>query len=98
MPAQPTPLIGRESEIAQIKSLIRQDCQRLIALTGAGGSGKTRVAIQAAEEVKQDFADGVWFMSLGHVLNADLVAPTMALVLGVRDDGSGAVGVAQIEH
>jgi hypothetical protein len=58
LPAQPTPLIGREREIAMLAALLRGAGVRLVTLTGPGGAGKTRLALQVAAELLDDFADG----------------------------------------
>jgi predicted ATPase len=80
LPIQPMPLVGRKRELAEIIGLLRSS--RLLTLTGAGGSGKTRLAIQAAAELTEDFPDGVWFVSLASLRDAELVEPTIAAALG----------------
>ena len=62
LPSEPTPLVGRKREVAEVLALLRSNT--LVTLTGAGGSGKTRLALAAAGEVLGEFADGVWFVSL----------------------------------
>src|SRR5262249_49317768 len=62
LPMQATPLIGREAELARVLELLRS--HRLVTLTGPGGSGKTRLALQAASELAGGFRDGVWFVGL----------------------------------
>ncbi len=62
------------------------DSTPLLTLTGAGGSGKTRLAIQAAAELVDEFADGVWFVSLAALTDPELVSPTIATVLGAKHD------------
>jgi predicted ATPase len=84
LPVQPTPLIGRERELAEVVGLVRT--KRLVTLTGAGGSGKTRLALQAAAELVDEFADGVWFVSLAPLTDASLVEPTIASVVGAKED------------
>ena len=64
LPVQQTALIGRDRELSEVVELVRS--HRLVTLTGAGGSGKTRLALQAAAELIDEFADGVWFVSLAH--------------------------------
>jgi predicted ATPase/class 3 adenylate cyclase len=83
LPVQPTPLVGREEELAEVLELLRRN--RLVTLTGAGGSGKTRLALQAAAELVDEFADGVWFTSLASLTDAALLEPTIAQVVGARD-------------
>ena len=60
LPVQPTPFVGREKELGEVLALLRTPTTRLLMLTGAGGSGKTRLAVQAAAEVVDDFEHGVW--------------------------------------
>jgi hypothetical protein len=83
LPVQPTPLVGRKRELREVHELLRSS--RLLTLTGAGGSGKTRLALQAATELVDEFSDGVWFVSLAVVTNPHLLEPTVAQVLGARD-------------
>ena len=65
LPVQPTPLLGRESELDDVLRLGR--AHRLLTLTGPGGAGKTRLALQVAGELVGEYADGVWWVSLGSV-------------------------------
>jgi predicted ATPase/DNA-binding CsgD family transcriptional regulator len=82
LPAQVSAFIGRESELAAVRSLVAG--ARLVTLTGAGGVGKTRLALEAAAGLLDGSGDGVWFTDLAPVGNPDLVAVTAADVLGVR--------------
>ncbi|HYZ76877.1 MAG TPA: BTAD domain-containing putative transcriptional regulator [Gaiellaceae bacterium] len=83
LPVQPTPFVGREAELAQVLELVR--ARRLVTLTGPGGSGKTRLALQAAAELVDEFRDGVWFVGLASLRDPQLVLPTIAQTLGVRE-------------
>jgi predicted ATPase/DNA-binding CsgD family transcriptional regulator len=83
LPSQPTPFFGRQFEIAEIAQRLADPNCRLLTLTGAGGIGKTRLAIRTAAQVLDSFADGVWFVSLQSVSSSELLLTTMADVLGV---------------
>jgi predicted ATPase/DNA-binding NarL/FixJ family response regulator len=87
LPATPTPLIGREVEVAEASTVLARDDVRLLTLTGPGGVGKTRLALAVAVELRMAFPDGVWFVSLASVAQPALVIPTLAQALGVRDGG-----------
>jgi predicted ATPase/DNA-binding SARP family transcriptional activator len=88
LPAPPTPLIGRERELAELGALLRRLEVRLITLTGAGGSGKTRLALKLAGVVQDAFPDGVFLVELAPVRQAELVAATIATILGLKDAGA----------
>jgi predicted ATPase/class 3 adenylate cyclase len=87
LPIQPTPLLGREREVQAVGTLLCRDEVRLVTLTGTGGTGKTRLALQVAAEVVDRFADGVWFVGLSRLVDPNLVLPTIAQTLGVREAG-----------
>lgn len=61
LPRQPTPFLGREQEVTRVTSLLQREDVQLLTLTGPGGTGKTRLALQVAAELVEYFADGVWF-------------------------------------
>ena len=82
LPVQPTPLIGREREADEAGALLRS--HRLLTLTGAGGSGKTRLALQLAAEAAEDFPDGVFWVPLQAVRDPALVEPSIAASLGAE--------------
>src|SRR5207237_170024 len=87
LPAQLTPLIGRAQEVAAACTLLRRPEVRLATLTGTGGIGKTRLALQVATDLLADFADGICFVSLAAVSDPDLVVATIAQTLGLKDSG-----------
>ncbi len=78
LPVQPTPFVGRERELAQVLALLRDQRLRVLTLTGAGGSGKTRLALQAAAEAATDYLDGVFWVPLQALRDPKLVEPTIA--------------------
>src|SRR5215218_11427400 len=73
LPRQPTPFLGREREVGEVVALLRRDDVQLLTLTGPGGTGKTRLALQAAAELLEDSPDGVFFISLALVSDPDLL-------------------------
>jgi predicted ATPase/class 3 adenylate cyclase len=84
LPVQPNPMVGRERELAEVLKLLGS-C-RLLTLTGAGGSGKTRLALQAAAEAVDEYPDGVWFVSLASLTEPELLEITVAQVIGASGD------------
>jgi predicted ATPase len=84
LPVASNPLVGRESELAELTALLT-DSARLVTLTGPGGSGKTRLGLQVGAELLDDFPGGVFFVPLASLSAPRLVAPTVARTGGVRD-------------
>jgi predicted ATPase len=84
LPAQATSLIGREREIREVTDLLQRPEVQLVTLTGTGGTGKTRVAIEIAAGLHDDFADGVVFIGLAPLQDQNLVLTAAAQTLGVR--------------
>ena len=82
LPFQLTSFVGREKEIGKVTHLLSQT--RLLTLTGSGGTGKTRLSLQAASEVLPLFPDGVWLIELAPLADPSLVPQTVAAVVGVR--------------
>ena len=94
LPAQPTALIGRAREVEHVCTLLRTPDVRLVTLTCPGGVGKTRLALQAAVELRGDFADGTSIVNLAPITDADLVASVVAQSLEIRE----AAGQPLLDH
>jgi predicted ATPase/serine/threonine protein kinase len=86
LPIQITSFIGREKEIAEVKLAIRE--HRLVTLTGSGGTGKTRLSLQIAMDLAEQFTDGVWFVELAPLTDPALVPQAVGSVFGLREEQS----------
>jgi predicted ATPase/class 3 adenylate cyclase len=84
LPVTATALVGREQELSELCGLLSNGT-RLVTVTGAGGSGKTRLALQVAAELSDDFGDGVFFVPLAPVQDTELVAPTIEQAADLRE-------------
>lgn len=90
LPSPPNRLLGRRRELIELRELLRRDQVRLLVLTGAGGSGKTRLALEVAHEAAPSFANGVALADLAPVRDPALVVATIARALGITDDSNKA--------
>jgi predicted ATPase/class 3 adenylate cyclase len=96
LPQQITTFIGREREQAELRALLGRS--RLLTLVGAGGLGKTRLSLQVAAEVMDDYPDGVWLVELAPLTDPARVPQAVATVLGVKEDPERAHSDALIRH
>jgi predicted ATPase/class 3 adenylate cyclase/DNA-binding CsgD family transcriptional regulator len=83
LPVQLTSFVGRHEQLTQVRELLTQN--RLVTLTGAGGAGKTRLAIQIAGQLAGEFSDGVWYVDLAPITDPELVPITAARAFGLPD-------------
>ena len=86
LPAQPDELIGREVELAAVRQLLLGETVRTVTLTGSGGTGKTRLALQIAMSLKDSFPEGVYFVALAPLTDSNLLASSIAMTLGIREN------------
>jgi predicted ATPase/transcriptional regulator with XRE-family HTH domain len=91
LPTPATPLVGRAREVEVVSNLLRQTDARLVTLTGPGGTGKTRLAIQIGKSLLAHFSGGVFLVSLAPITDPALVPSAIAHALGVREAGSRAL-------
>jgi predicted ATPase/class 3 adenylate cyclase len=98
LPVPATPFLGRKEELASVVTHLAAPDLRLLTLTGAGGSGKTRLALQSAAEVAERFPGGVSWVSLSPLTDASLVAPSVVQVLGAQDVPEGRLDLAFAER
>jgi predicted ATPase/class 3 adenylate cyclase/DNA-binding CsgD family transcriptional regulator len=83
LPSQLTSFVGRGPQLTAVRKLLAED--RLVTLTGAGGVGKTRLAVEVASQVASEFADGVWYVDLAPITDPDVVPVAAARALGLLD-------------
>jgi predicted ATPase/class 3 adenylate cyclase len=86
LPVPATPFLGRQRELESLSAMLLDPTVRVLTVTGPGGIGKTRLALQAAAESSAQFPDGVWWVALAPVRDAGLVPGALAQVLGVREE------------
>ena len=96
LPEPLTSFIGRERELTEIQRLLPE--KRLLTLVGMGGIGKTRLALQLAAELTDNYRDGVWLVELGSITDPSLLPTTVAQVLGVREKPGTALTVTLCGH
>lgn len=89
LPAPTTPFVGRRAELVRLSALLADDKARLITLIGLGGSGKTRLALEAARNVADRFRDGAWFVPLAGVTSAETLVPAIGAAVGWAFTGPG---------
>ncbi|MGO4446106.1 LuxR C-terminal-related transcriptional regulator [Mycobacterium sp. 2YAF39] len=96
LPAQLTSFVGRTAEMADVRARLSQN--RLVTLTGAGGSGKTRLAVEIAASIAGEFAGGVWYVDLAPITNPVVVAVTVARALGLPDQPGSSAAESVVRH
>lgn len=96
LPIQLTSFVGRERELSDLRSLLAK--WRLVTLVGEGGIGKTRLALQAAADMIDDFEDGIFFVDLAALREPELVPWAIASVLGLREEPGKALPITLAEH
>lgn len=87
LPVQATPIVGRDTELSELRALLSAPEVRLVTLTGPGGSGKTRLAIAVADSLAGQFPDGIYFVPLESVRSGEVMWTTIAEALGVSGEG-----------
>jgi len=96
LPQQLTSFVGRERELAEIKKLLGSS--RLVTLVGAGGIGKTRLSLQVAAALMDDYPDGAWFVEFAALNDPRLVPQTVALAVGVKEEAGRPVAEALVSY
>jgi predicted ATPase/class 3 adenylate cyclase len=96
LPQQLTSFVGREQQLAEVRKILPRN--RLVTLLGVGGIGKTRLSLQVAADMLDDFPDGVWLVELAPLTDAQLVPQAVASVLGVKEEAGRPVVDALKKH
>ncbi|SNS87808.1 Predicted ATPase [Streptosporangium subroseum] len=89
LPLEPNAFVGREADVEELTELL--SVARVVTLCGAGGIGKSRLAVRVASQVAEEFPEGVWLVELAEAVRGDLIAPRVAAVLGVKPEPSRAL-------
>jgi class 3 adenylate cyclase len=92
LPVPATAFLGRETELAELSALLRREDARLVTLIGPGGTGKTRLALQAVAAAADEFPGGVWWVPLAALRDPSLVLPSAATALGASGDLAEHIG------
>jgi predicted ATPase/transcriptional regulator with XRE-family HTH domain len=98
LPLQPTPFIGRQREVRDVTQRLERSDVRLLTLTGAGGTGKTRLALQVAGEISDTFPDGVFFVPLASVIDPSTIPSAIATSVGVKAMSGQSILACLHEH
>ncbi|MGN6800027.1 MAG: adenylate/guanylate cyclase domain-containing protein [Gaiellaceae bacterium] len=98
LPVVATHFIGRETELATVQDLVRADRLRVVTLTGTGGIGKTRLALQTAAELSDEFSDGVYWVPFASLRDPDLIVDTIAQTLGLRETTDEAIAETLLRY
>ena len=85
LPVPATAFVGRRREVADLAALLRSGGTRLLTLTGAGGSGKTRLALRLAETCASEYRDGTWFVAFADITDPELIVPTISQTLDLAE-------------
>src|SRR5262249_2199568 len=96
LPVQLTTFVGREPEMAEVGRLL--GTSRLLTVTGAGGAGKTRLALQVAADLLEQYPDGVWLAELAPIADRALVPAALAAALGAREEAGRPLTALLVEH
>ena len=96
LPAQLTSFVGRQKEVAEVTDAVRKN--RVVTLTGSGGTGKTRLALQVGAELLDQFPDGVWFIDLSSLTNPDYVPETALSAFGAREQPGRTAQQTLLDH